>query len=89
MIIMTRFRLTCTSDYRLDSLRNYVRLIEKADIPGLTLEYEDLSDEDWVDPDVYVTIETLDTLLQLRKVIDINIILLDDDVLEIYDDWRE
>lgn len=86
---MTRFRLTCTSRYMPDSLRRYVRRIEDAKIPGLTLEYDDLDDEDWVDPDVYADIETLDALLQLRDAVDIDVILLDDNVLEIYDDWRE
>lgn len=84
---MTRFRLTCTSCYMPYSLRNYVRRIEDAKIPGLTLEYENL-DSDEVDPDVYADIETLDALLKLRDAVDINVILLPDEI-EIYDDWRE
>lgn len=85
---MTRFRLTCTSRYMPYNLRRYVRRIEDAKIPGLTLEYEDLDSEE-VDPDVYADIETLDALLQLRAAVDIDVILLEDNVLEIYDDWRE
>lgn len=88
IITMTRFRLTCTSHYMPD-LRNYVRRIEEAKIPDLTLEYEDWLDDDWGLPDVYVDIGTLDALLKLRDTFGFNVILLDDNILEIYNDWRE
>lgn len=83
-----RFTVVCTNLFwgAERMAEEYGKVFEEVGIP-LTLEngIDEYDEEALI---AYVEIDSIDTLMKLRRKIDINLIL-HNDAIEIYDDWRE
>ena len=82
-----KFKIECTSGY----LEKYASILEKYNLEQKRIIKKNpyIQNEILSDLFYFIEINTLEELIDLRKKIDQEIILSEDDELEIYDSWRE
>lgn len=83
-----KFKLECVSSWNKET-SNFPRYLEQLKNAGFNIILDQPKNErGWIENIYFIEIETLDKLLLFQKIVACEIVL-NEDTIEIYDDYRE